>query len=218
MAEALAKKILEETLGREDIKIVSAGTSAVDGSPAASNAVVALKQKGIDLAGHRSRQLSPQMIMEADLTLTMTQNQKKQVLSILPSAYGSVFTLREYVMDRGSGDDSSQELLELVGRLEEKEQEFYGRHGARIEALQTEYEELQKRMRDIESELMRLEEMFARETLPERQRIAELEGSSEVLDIADPFGQPLETYCQCASELQELIAKALEKFLQEVDE
>lgn len=98
MAEGLFKYMLENKKDRvEDIKVISAGTSAWAGQNASPQAVEVLKEKGIDLRSHRSTLLTPELIQEADLILTMTYNHKAVVLHMCPEAEDKVFTLKEYV-------------------------------------------------------------------------------------------------------------------------
>jgi len=216
MAEAICRKILESRRKKGDIKVTSAGTAAFQGAPAAPEAVEVMKKKGINLRQHRARQVTPEMIQEADLILTMTEGQKRQVLNMVPSAYGRVFTLKEYVLgEEGSG---SQELLLAVAKLEEKERQFYSKYGKKIESLKKEYQELQARLRSIENELVELEEQYVEMVRPERERIAALEDGLAKLDIGDPFGQAVEEYEKVAEELEEHIEKALEKFFKEIGE
>jgi len=72
MAEAIARDLLQEQGLDDRVTVVSAGIAAYPGQPATPEAVAALEKQGIDLSGHRARLLTPQMIKEADLILTMT--------------------------------------------------------------------------------------------------------------------------------------------------
>jgi len=216
MAEAICRKILESRRKKGDIKVISAGTAASPGVPAAPEAVEVMKKKGLDLQQHRARQVTPEMIQEADLILTMTERQKRQVLNMVASAYGRVFTLKEYIL--GEEGSSSQELRLAVTKLKEKERQFYSKYGRKVESLKKEYQELQARLRSIENELVELEEQYAEMVRPERERIAALENGLAKLDISDPFGQPVAEYEKVAEELEEHIEKALEKFFKEIDE
>lgn len=98
MAQALAEKILQEKfpfkLGK--IHFSSAGVSAMEGLPAIQDAVEALRARGIDLRGHRSRLLTTKVAQEADLILTMTRDQKERVKMVAPEMARKVYTLKEY--------------------------------------------------------------------------------------------------------------------------
>lgn len=101
MAEGICKNLLAAR-GIEDVEVSSAGIYALTGMPASSEAVDALAEWGIDLSGHRARLLTPEMVKEADLVLTMTSHHKKAVLEMSPEEKEKVFTLTEYV---GFGGD-----------------------------------------------------------------------------------------------------------------
>jgi len=105
MAEAITKqKIKEAKINSDMIKVISAGTGAFDGCPAAPNAVDVLKEKNIDLTCHRSKRITPQMLKEADYIFTMTVIQKQQVLFMHPEAEGKTFTLKEFVFSGPQSD------------------------------------------------------------------------------------------------------------------
>jgi protein-tyrosine phosphatase len=100
MAEALAKRIISEklhtpveALEEKRISVLSAGSSAISGAPAAIPAVEALKEMGTDLARHRSRPLTVELIHQADLILTMSRDHSRSVTALVPSAADKVETL-----------------------------------------------------------------------------------------------------------------------------
>jgi len=102
MAEALFKNMLkseQDTL--KDINVRSAGTCAWDGHSASNQAIEVLREKGIDIKNHRSTPLTPKLIKESDLILTMTYNHKMAVLHMCPESENKVFTLKEYVLNDG---------------------------------------------------------------------------------------------------------------------
>lgn len=95
MAEGICKDLLARE-GVGDITVASAGIYALTGAPASPEAVEALAEWGIDLSGHQARLLTPEMVREADLVLTMTARHKTAVLEMVPEAKDKVFTLSEY--------------------------------------------------------------------------------------------------------------------------
>ncbi|NLK01422.1 MAG: low molecular weight protein arginine phosphatase [Clostridia bacterium] len=106
MAEALGNKMLQDKGLSGKIQFISAGTYAFDGSTATPGAVEAAKDMGLDLGGHRAKRASPELIGEADLILTMTQDHKYSLLSIDPSAKDKLFTLGEFAAgDVKEGDE-----------------------------------------------------------------------------------------------------------------
>ena len=70
MAEAMLKNVLPVDL-QQKVQVTSAGTHASDGLPAESHAVQAMRELCVDLSGHRSRMIGPDMVAGADLILVM---------------------------------------------------------------------------------------------------------------------------------------------------
>lgn len=93
MAEALARSFLEREPGPIATKVRSAGISAFDGVPPAPDAVAALRPLGIDLRRHTSRELTRQMVAEADAIFVMTPVHAQAVLAVDPSAASKVHTM-----------------------------------------------------------------------------------------------------------------------------
>jgi L-threonylcarbamoyladenylate synthase len=91
MAEALCKALLAKRVGCRPDELVdrgyvvlSAGVSAVDGMPAAANAVEVVKSRGGSLAGHASRRAAPELVRQADLILAMTLDHLDALLDRVP--------------------------------------------------------------------------------------------------------------------------------------
>ena len=70
MAEAVAKKEITRR-GWKHVRATSGGISAYPGSRASEEAVIAGSDSGLDLSGHRSRLVDPDLVDWADLILTM---------------------------------------------------------------------------------------------------------------------------------------------------
>jgi protein-tyrosine phosphatase len=100
MAEVLLKDKIEKYNAAEQIAVASAGISAWNEGRASKGAQCAMKQRGIDILAHRSRRLSREDIVRADLLLTMTTGHKEAVLSIMPEAWNKVFTLAEFAGEK----------------------------------------------------------------------------------------------------------------------
>lgn len=56
---------------RSAIEVISAGTNALQGYPAQNHAVEIMARIGVDISGHRARQLTREMARRADLILAM---------------------------------------------------------------------------------------------------------------------------------------------------
>ncbi|MFY9114439.1 MAG: low molecular weight protein arginine phosphatase [Dethiobacteria bacterium] len=106
MAEALFR---HSWSGKEapsfDLQVSSAGLNACTGFGAADNVIFLLGEEGIDISSHRTRQLTPEMIAEADLILTMTGDHKAGVLSMaLEKEEHKIKTLKEFAGITDSND------------------------------------------------------------------------------------------------------------------
>lgn len=104
MAEALFKHLAEAS-GKE-AEAGSAGTAVFGSQGASRNAILALKEIGIDLSTHRSKAVTSEMIDKADLVLTMTRGHKAQLLGLKPDAQKKIFTLAEYCGEERNKDIS----------------------------------------------------------------------------------------------------------------
>ena len=97
MAQALFKQLVSKQMGHQStIKIQSAGLAAFPGDGASAHARQVLKEQGINVDDHRARMLTPEMVEDAALVLTMTMKHKETVRALVPHAEDKVFTLKEY--------------------------------------------------------------------------------------------------------------------------
>ena len=70
MAAAIARKLAAER-GLHDVEVSSAGTGAAEGAGASDGALLVAMEQGLDLASHRSRPLTRELVRDADLVLAM---------------------------------------------------------------------------------------------------------------------------------------------------
>lgn len=129
MAQGLLQHRLAEEA--EAFRILSAGTYAADGSPAAEGALDVMSRRGIDLRGHRSAPLSDEVVAGADVLLVMTEAHKQRIVQQHPTAKSKTYTLKQFVGLSGDvqdpfGGDVAQyartaaELDELLAMAAEK--------------------------------------------------------------------------------------------------
>lgn len=85
LAEAIARRIVSES-GHDNIVVESAGTQAWEGSPATDAALLVGVERNLDLSGHRSRPLTPELVQSSDLILVMSPSQMTQVRELDPGA------------------------------------------------------------------------------------------------------------------------------------
>ena len=79
------------------IKVRSAGTWARKGSPPTREAIDAAAERGVDIHELRSSPVKGDVARQADLVLTMTGEQRAEVLEAAPEAAQKTFTLKEFV-------------------------------------------------------------------------------------------------------------------------
>ncbi len=87
------------------VKASSAGLAAYEGQAVSEPVRQLLAAEGIDLAGHRARQVNSEIIDSADLILTMTESQLRELNFRFPSAAGKCFVLKPYAGISGDFPD-----------------------------------------------------------------------------------------------------------------
>jgi protein-tyrosine phosphatase len=76
-----------------ELKVHSAGLSAMVNHPADDKAQHCMSQIGINMAEHRARQINATLLKEADLILVMSQNQQNHIEKNWPFTKGKIFRL-----------------------------------------------------------------------------------------------------------------------------
>jgi protein-tyrosine phosphatase len=97
--ERLLVARLREQLGPEDaarFSISSGGTWAMDGAPMSPQAAETLVSLGGDPSEFAGRDLTAEMLQEADLILTATREHRRLVVTSEPRAAARTLTLREF--------------------------------------------------------------------------------------------------------------------------
>lgn len=118
MAEAALQQALNK---RNDVSVTSAGLGAMVGYPAADHAVALMEEQGLDISGHRARQLTPELIKDNDLILVMEKGHRRAIDSVEPAARGKIYRLCEWrdedIPDPyGEPRKSFEEALDLIER------------------------------------------------------------------------------------------------------
>jgi protein-tyrosine phosphatase len=111
--------LLKDKLADSDIKISSAGLTALVGKGAETTATSIALTNNIDMCGHKGRQLSSALIAENDLILVMEECHLSDLLSQYPQARGKTFLLGKWIGDKEVPDPyrKSQEAFEHVYQL-----------------------------------------------------------------------------------------------------
>lgn len=97
MAEALLRARLVRDDARRDWRTGSAGTWVADSRPATAWAVEEMAQRGIDLRFHRSRAVTHELVVQANLLLVMTRHHIEMLGAAFPDCTHKVHLLSEMI-------------------------------------------------------------------------------------------------------------------------
>lgn len=95
----MADRLLQARLSarqRATVRSASAGLRAVSGYPMDSLAADVLADLGGDPAGHVARQITADMVRDADLVLTASNEHRSRIVRDYPAAMRRTFTMREF--------------------------------------------------------------------------------------------------------------------------
>lgn len=97
MAERLLLAGLRERAGQgaDAVLVSSAGTRALAGQPMTPATAALVARRGGDSQGHRARQLTRELVEEADLVLALTREHRSAAAQLHPPVLRRVLTLRE---------------------------------------------------------------------------------------------------------------------------
>jgi tRNA threonylcarbamoyl adenosine modification protein (Sua5/YciO/YrdC/YwlC family) len=112
MAEYLLKELLKD---RDDVEVLSAGTSVFVHTAASAETLAVLKREGIDASLHLSQGLSSILLKKSDLIFVMTKSQRQQVLERVPGVENRVYLLREFT-DEPVAYDVPLDIPDPMGR------------------------------------------------------------------------------------------------------
>lgn len=79
IAEGLARQLLGP-----EFKVESAGIAAWDGDSISPNALAVLREQGIELASHKARRVTREILSEADWIIPMTKAHEERLSSLFP--------------------------------------------------------------------------------------------------------------------------------------
>ncbi len=103
MAEGIAQNLAEKM--EREISASSAGLAVGTENLANSNAILVAHEHGIDLSGHRARQITPQLLADSDVVLAMTRSHADTLCLAMPQYKEKIFTLAEYAGESGDVRD-----------------------------------------------------------------------------------------------------------------
>lgn len=107
MAGVLMQDLLNKKNLSQHFSIGSAGLAAQVGSGASLYALQIMEERGLDLYKHQATQVTPELLAQADLILTMTSGHKKVISHVMPEVQNKVYTLKEWA-------ENSMEDLDIV--------------------------------------------------------------------------------------------------------
>jgi protein-tyrosine-phosphatase len=98
MRSPLCEALFKRELGPQasDFRVVSAGLHAQEGRSVDPRALVAAREVGISLDGHKAQRLTSDMVQNADVILAMDLQNKVELLTAYPAARRKVFMISSY--------------------------------------------------------------------------------------------------------------------------
>jgi protein-tyrosine-phosphatase len=115
MAEALLKKALKRR-GKQDIEVRSAGVSTMDGMGPTQETVQVLAKEGADVAGLKSKRLTDDMILSADLILVMAAHHMDDIIRRVPEAVSKTHLLKAFGLDSDTQPCENLDILDPIGK------------------------------------------------------------------------------------------------------
>jgi protein-tyrosine-phosphatase len=113
MAEGYFNSLADNRNLGDHLKGFSAGTNAAYGMKASEIAIELCQKDGINISSHVSQPLTPELAAESYLILTMTEKQKQEILKQFQQMQGKLFTLKEFVHEKGDIEDPIGTSLEV---------------------------------------------------------------------------------------------------------
>lgn len=117
-----AERVLRRALGRvggelgapgwaTEIVVTSAGTEAMVGHPIETTMAAWARHHDVEGDPHAARQLDRELLADADLVLALARDHRRDIVTLLPRASRTVFTLNEFA--RLVEDAAAAGILEL---------------------------------------------------------------------------------------------------------
>lgn len=110
IAEAMFKDMLakDPVLSKAGIKVSSAGIKTSDLYSTTEETIAVMKERGLSIESHSSRPITPKLLDNSDLILTMEHRQRLTILARYPQLEDRTFLLSEYA-------GGSDEIYDPVG-------------------------------------------------------------------------------------------------------
>jgi protein-tyrosine-phosphatase len=106
------------------VRVISAGTGAVEGIPATQLAAQVGAAGGADLSAHRSTRLTPKLVLSSDLILGMEPHHVEHARDLAPDAADRIHLITE----RGAASGvASEGVLDPIGGSADQYRDTYNR-------------------------------------------------------------------------------------------
>ena len=105
-----AEYVLKSKLEGKNIKVSSAGLTALEGKPADATAKQIAAPYGINMDEHQGRQLNSSLVAHNSVILVMEQRHLTDLCSRYPEARGKTFLLGKWLGDKEIPDPYRQSL------------------------------------------------------------------------------------------------------------
>ncbi|UAW99453.1 low molecular weight phosphotyrosine protein phosphatase [Halopseudomonas nanhaiensis] len=109
-----AEALLKHKLQGYDIKVTSAGLGALVGKGVDPTAAAVMAEHDISLHDHMARQLTREMVRDADLILTMETRHIKAICELTPEARGKTFLFGRWLNGCETPDPYRQQRQAFV--------------------------------------------------------------------------------------------------------
>lgn len=96
MAEGLFRELVKD---RGDYTVGSAGVGAMPGQNASQHTADILKERGIDMKGFRSRQVTRELVEQATHIFTMSRHHLDSIEDDFPEAGGKAYLVSEFAVE-----------------------------------------------------------------------------------------------------------------------
>lgn len=107
----MAMALMESKVKSQDDRwlIRSAGVWAMPGYPVAENTRLLMNEVGVDLSDYVSRPITPELMADSNLILTMENGQKEALKAAFPQYASKIYLLSEMIGE-------NNEVLDPIGR------------------------------------------------------------------------------------------------------
>ena len=102
----MAEALFNHRRGDIDWTAKSAGVFAALGAPASGHAIEACREVGVDLSGHQTQPLTPELVEQSKLIVTMTEAHKYHVLQSFPEVGNRVCLINAFGTSKVPADVS----------------------------------------------------------------------------------------------------------------